>query len=972
MSGFAVIRLAMALLMLLGIACAHAARISIDASNDPNSRLEIRTVTLPDGAELVIYVLSGAGLIVTIDGDELVADHVEVDLTNRTVRVIGEGRFTTGSETVEGRDLVIDLRQESFAGDDVLIITPTIDVKGDRASRVPGLIRVAMGEFSPCTRCGQELDDYGFEADTLEIYPGDRLVAYDVTVLIRGAEVMALPLMVLPIGPQERQPRFEYATGTATERARITINWPYVAGPDAYGDVGFRYYADVDPGGSAVGDLLLGGSVERSYFGASLNHRFYTERGKGGLLVDFTPGFQEPTSRSDPQFKVRFSYADEAVLGPPTTAVLLERDDARRARLWEASISTINVTHGVRGAFSSQVFLDVDPSGVIATPSYASRSVPLMTLARLELEPEETNLLTLGTLRVERLLLDLGVFQDRSNSLNRSAAATPIITSGRVREAHTLNLTPLSLWTGASLSGRTDFTGYYYGTNERQVEWLSRLQLRQQFGRSGDLTLSYRRDIREGETPFRFDLFPYRNRSELRSELRLDPTAYIRFEQSGGYVLVDDRNPDDVGWAPLTTTLMLLNNVDWVTLTLRNEYDLKEPDPGTLDATLVLRSRGTLSAELEVKHQQDLLVTPDRLSGEPRDVTQTSANASLRVGSVVELSARSAYRYAPPAPTPGEQADRFDDLELKLTLGSLRHDDALPGLSVTYARDLNEGRVSALEVAAAATAYGVQFDASERISFPTGRVASSRLRLAYPGVLAAQADGLAWLPTATLGLPQPDPYSRNLAFALEEAPERGNPSWQVRFTTVVDPALATVPGQGYGYRGSTLTGRVLLTDKTVPAGRFSVDGFAELLWRDDRQPSTYLRRANLAFGVDLWGWLGLQGTVGYSGTYDIAAAEVSSGKLTLQEVAVMVRPTDSLYLGALLTDVWDLTGNDPNQPAFNFQPTFVAVWNRCCWALYGSWNSASGALSITLTTPGADQGLNQVFKTGWVIPKREP
>src|SRR5690606_18752186 len=140
--------------------------------------------------------------------------------------------------------------------------------------------------------CGQELEDYAFEADRLEIYPGDRLVAYDVTVLIRGAAVMALPIMVLPIGPQDRQPRIEYATGTATERARISLNWPYVAGPDAYGDVGLRYYADVLPGGSAIGDLLLGGSVLRSYLGGSLNHRFYTERGKGGFAVDYTPAFE--------------------------------------------------------------------------------------------------------------------------------------------------------------------------------------------------------------------------------------------------------------------------------------------------------------------------------------------------------------------------------------------------------------------------------------------------------------------------------------------------------------------------------------------------------------------------------------------------------------------------------------------------------------------------------------------------------
>ncbi len=963
----------LALVALLACALAPfaaAARIGIDASEDPDSRLEIRTVTLPGGEEVQLYVLIGEGLRLTIDDDVLEADHVEVDLTERLVRVIGFGRYTSGTETVEGDGLIIDLRDESFAGDDVLIVTEAIDVRGDRASRVPGLIRVAMGQFSPCTRCGQDIEDYGFEADRLEIYPGDRLVAYDVTVLIRGAAIMTLPIMVLPIGPQDRQPRFELVTGTATDRARITLGWPYVAGPDAYGDVGIRYYADVQPGASGIGDALLGGAVLRSYVGGFVDHRFYTERGKGNFHVDYTPSFHTPTGPTERLFVVRFAYADEEVVGPPRTTVLVERDDARRLRLWEATLVHQAVTQGLRGTFSSQVYLDLDPSDAVTTPSYAGRTVPLMTISRLQLEPEDLRSVDLGVLRIERLLLDLGVFEDRSNSINRSAALTPVITAGRVVEGHTLSLLPLPLWSGASVEGRTAFTGYYYTTAERQVEWLSSVTARQRFWDVGNLSLTFTRDVREGETPFRFDLFPYRSRTDLRSALRLDPWPWLRFEQTGGYVFVDDRNPGEVGWLPLVSTATILGDLDWFTLTLRNEYDLEEGDPGSLEATALLRTRGTFSASLEVTHAQDLSVRPDRLTGAPRDTTQTSVEATAGVTGVVELSVSTAYRYDPPLPAPGEPLDHFDDLSVRLTLGTLRHDDAVPGLAVTYARDLDAGRVSAFEVAAAATLGPLQFDASERISLPTGRLARSQLRLAWPGVAAVQADGLMWLPTEWLGLPQPDPYVRNLSFTIEEAPERGSANWQVRFTTRIDPALGE-PG-GYGYRNSTLTGRVLLNDQVVGPVRFSVDGFAELLWQDDVQPSTYLRRANLRFGVDVYERVGLQGTIGYSGQYDLAAAEVTSGRLSLQEVALVVRPIDSLYLGAVVTDVWDLTGNDPNQPAFNLQPTFVVVWNRCCWALYGSWNTANGALSITLTTPGADQGVGNVFDTGWIIPRRQP
>ena len=958
---------------------ATAARISIDASSDPESSLEIRTLTLPGGSEVALYVLSGDGLVVRIDEDTLEADHVEVDLTNRVVRVIGPGSFTTGEETVTGEDLIIDLRAESFSGDDVLIVTQAIDVKGDRASRVPGLIRVAMGFFSPCTRCGQELEDYAFKAGKIEIYPGDRLVAYDVTVLIRGASVLALPLMVLPLAPPDRQPRIEYVTGNATSRARLSLNWPYAAGADAYGDVGLRYYADVLPGGSAFGDFFLGGSVLESYLGGSLNHRYYTERGKGEFFVDFTPGFvtygaggtvAAATGALEPLFVVRFSYADETALGPPQTSFLFSRDDSRRPRIWEANYSSVQVQDGVRGTFTTRVFYDLDPLDAVSTPSYASRFEPLQTIARLRVEPDKLPA-DLGGLALERLYVDIGAFQDRSNALNRSAAVVPITSGGRLVESHALALTPLALWPGARLEGRTDFTGYYYDTAERQVEWLSYLALRQEFGRYGNLGVSYTRDVREGETPFRFDLFPYRNRSDVRAQLRLDPLPWLRFEQAGGYVLVDDRDPTQVGWAPLESTLTLLSNLNWISLTVKNRYDLKTPDPGTLDATLNLTTRGAFRAALEVKHSADLLSAPDRITGELRDTSQTSVKVSVGVAGALDLSVATGYRYAPATLPVGTAPDHFDDLEVKLTLGTLEHGDAVPGLAVTYARDLDLGRLSAFAVEASAELSVLQFDASERISLPTGQLAASKLRVAWPGVAAAQAEGLLWLSTDWLGLPQPAPYARTLTFSVEDAPERGRPSWQVQFSTLVDPSVAPA-GEDLGYRNSILSGRVLLVDEVLGPARFSVDGFVELLWADDRQPTTYLRRGNLTFGVDLYERVGLQGTVGYSGAYDYAAEVVSSGRLTLQEVALMVRPLDTLYVGAVFNEVWDLAASGTGSPAFSLQPRFVVVWNRCCWALYGSWDSKSGAVAVTLTTPGATQGIGHVFDTGWVIPGREP
>jgi len=958
-------RAAAALLLALLSAWAGAARIVIDAAHDPESRLEIRTVTLPGGEEAQVYVLTGRGLTVRIDDDVLVADHVEFDLTRRIVRVVGRGSFTRGEETVEGEDLVIDLSRESLEGSDVLVVTPEIDVSGDSASRVPGMIAIALGEFSPCSRCAQEVEDYGFRAERIELYPGDRLVAHGVTVLIRGQPVLTVPLLALPLGPEDRQPRLLYETGTASSRARLELTWPYVAGPDARGAVTLRYHADVEPGASRLGDALLGGAVRRSYFGVRLDHAFYTPRGAGDLVVDLTPGYEEPEGWRPPRWTVTFAYADDPLLGPPSTEVLLQRDDERRPLIWEATLRTRRVAYGLDAQFTSQVFVDLEPGDDVDAPSYVGGRTPLLTPARLELSPETTPF-ELGPLTVERLLLDLGAFEDRSNPTNRSAALTPTVASGRVRESHALSVGPFSPWSGARLSARTDFTGYYYGTGERQVDWLTRATAEQSFGRLGSLSLAFTRDVTEGETPFRFDTLAYRARTDLFATLLLDPAPWLRVRQRGGYVFLDDRNPDAEGWAPLETTLTLLRNVDWVTLTVSNTYDLQDGDPGVIDVDLALRTRGRFSADLDVSHALDLKVTEDRITGLPTDDSETSLRLSAGVRGAFDVTVSTAYRYSPPPASPGEPPDHWDDLRVRLTVGTLQQDDLVPGLSLDYARDLDRGQVSAFGVEATARVGPVNLYALERLSLPSGRLSQSRLRAEWRGVVAAEARGLEWLPPAAVGLPTPEPYVRDLELTVEDAPQARAPTWRVAFSTRFDPALRA--GEG-GLRGSTLTARALLDSRVVGPARLSVDGFAEAAWQDDLQPVTYLRRANLEFGVELYERFGLQGTLGYAASFDAATGRVASARLTLSDVALVVRPFDDLYLGVVLNDVWDLTGNDPSRP-FELQPEFTVVWDRCCWALFGSWDSATGRVAITLTTPGADRGLQQVFGTGLVLPGR--
>ena len=369
--------------LLLFMATAFAQQqVTIDTGDDPDSRLELRNYVLPDGTEVSFYVMRGDPLTIGIGEQQLTAQHVEVDLTRNELRVIGFGTFFNGSETVEGEDLIISLGEESFSARDVLVITGELDVLGSEAWRVPGQISFLDGSFSPCSRCGQEVEDYGFKADRLELYPGDRLIAYGVTMLIRGREFLHLPLMVVPLSRKDRQPQLVIEQGTDTERARVSLDWPYVTGPHSYGLFSIRYYADVDTSGGGLTGRILGGSVDTHYLGGGFNHWFYTETGTGTFRVMYRPPFLNEAAdggRDPAHFDFRWHWQTDPALteaGEPQGEVLVERDDGRRYGIVEYRTSLVRVDDLLRTELFSQGFFDLHRFDDELDPSWWSRRTP--------------------------------------------------------------------------------------------------------------------------------------------------------------------------------------------------------------------------------------------------------------------------------------------------------------------------------------------------------------------------------------------------------------------------------------------------------------------------------------------------------------------------------------------------------------------------------------------------------------------
>lgn len=967
---------ALVFLLLLALGAALAETITISTPpGDETSRLELRNLTLPDGSEVQYYVIEGSPVTLRVgERQEVEAERVEIDLTSRVLRIVGFGTIRTGSETVSGENLTLDLEDETFSGRDVLIVTEAIDVLGVEASRVPGQISVVSGVFSPCSRCGQETEDYGFRAKRLELYPGDRLVAFEVTVVVRALPVFFLPILVVPLAPPERQPRLAVTQGTRSSRAQIALDWPYVSGPNALGTFSVRYYADVAVGeGNFVTNGLFGGRTRASYLGGGIDHRFYTDTGAGRFEFFYTPGFitydsaNSPSGKTRDQFLVRFRYETAPELaGVPQVSVSVERDDAREDRIVEYGVRLENATGGIRGVFSSQGFIDLEPREGPDAPSYGE---PSRTLARLELTPEAERF-GIGPFELSGLGLDLGVFEGRASA---SAQRFGVVSALRLVERHRLTLTPVTLWPGLELSGFSDFRGQYYSLGQRLVSWDTEFSASQNFG-FGALNLRFSRDINEGETPFRFDAIGLGNVIGLAGDLRLTPAPWLQLTTSGSYTFLDERRPDLEGFGPLTSRLELFGNLGWLGVSVENRYDIREADPGTLITTLSLRSpEPRVAASLSYSYIQDLLVTPDRVGGGYRDDTGTAAQLRFGLPPGFDFSLSGGYTFEPPLPdAPGEPRDFWKPLKLGLSLGSLQQGDLAPGLQLDYERDLNRGEPRRFSVNATATVEPFELDLAQTFDFVNERLSESTFGVTWRGVARLELTGLPIIPPRTVGLELSgaQTYGVNL---LEDRADGGPARWRLSYSTIFDPAFTNLEGGQGRYRNSQLTARVNLGAAQLGGVYYRLDLASTVLLADDARRLSYLANTDLAFFVDLYSTVGLQATLRYNAFAGPAATEVERATLNLENVAATVKLFDELYLSAIIErEQWTLKSPSAAEDAFNFQPVFQVAWDRCCWALYGSWNTATGAVSITLTTPGSDRGFRQEFPTPLTLPGRGP
>ncbi len=943
-------------------------------------RLELRNVDLPDGSEVTLYVIHGNPAVISFGNQKIIGETVEFDLTNQILRIIGDGTYYSGTETVQGNDLELVIDDELFSIADVVIVTSAIDVYGDSASKVPGQISIIAGRFSPCSRCSQIVEDYGFKADRLELFPGDRLVAYEVTVLIRGEPFFDLPLMVLPLAGAEFSPQFDLIAGSSTEKARVTVQWPYVSSSNAFGKFSINYFADVNPTNSNfLARMLLGGEITQSYLGGSLRHRFFTEKGHGEAELEYTPSFIVPEivgGKTADFFKTRFFYSlDPEPQNTGPTDFLLERNDATRNRIVQYLLRASGSHDLLEATFKTQGFLDLSPKDSIEGPNYDDLAIPRKTIAEFGISSSQIAALRLGSLSLEDLHLAIGIFEDSPHPTNRDVASSDHVTAARILEGHTLTLDALSPWKGMELAGTTKFAGRYYDSGERLIDWDTNVKGSQAFGQIGLFSVSFYRDINEGQTPFLFDQNYPKTETSVYFNLDLVPLNWLAVTINGGYGFQNSRSPRTVGFQPMITTLNFLQNSSWITGSLSHQTDLKG-DPGTLLVQGAVNTfNNGLKTNLVVTHIQDLKGEFHPNENTQFSDTETQLNAEFGFGDWFVVGATGGYAYSPPhIDNSNDSLEFWNDLELHLEVGTVNEKDQIPGLGLTYARDLNTGSFSSFDYEFSVSLGPISLRASEQFGRQGNTLPIGSYNLGWRDITSLSASGFHLLQPSWLGLAREEGNTETWEIELLDTPRNGHPSWQVSFRTqsaILETATDSRMNGTRGLQNSEIQTHLRVSNEYIGPFQFGVTAFAELMLKDHSRRHIFLRSANINLHSQLLNLVGLQGKLGFLGEFDQVNAIYTRSRLTISDFAVTVNPIKGLYFGTMIDDVWDFSGTTHGQYPWNFQPKLFVALDRCCWGFYAHWDSQSGQIKLAIGGPGNGKVFMQEFDTPLFLQTRQ-
>ena len=888
-------------------------------------RLELRKMagTLQaDGStspEQEIVVISGQNVELRLDEDVILATRVEYNRTRRTLTIIGAGQYTTtqngSTQILKGSGLVVDLGSQALTGEDVIISDANLEIRGEAVSRVPGQLTAQRSYFTPCAKCGRTPNDYAFRAKSVLLYPGDRLVAYEATLLLAGAPLLFLPVVVLPLQDQSRQPRFGFSQD-AIDGLTVQADLPFVIGGTTLGTTLLRYYQNRSPSVAFGVDLhsyAPTAGVEKVDLYALASPRPSTVVTENGVSRTVVSG--------DNEYALNFSVRGRLGLYGSKDGVRYTLN-AVRSDLGRADTDPQRGVTDLSGTASAE-FPSVEFGKIEAQVNYQDRIGPPATVALANVLRREL-VIDPGAYQLGKLSADfkvtLGQYTAASNPLSRVAQLQgPNFSTARLEESHVISYSAQP-WTGGTLTLNNTFTGRYYLTGARTVNLSASVSLNQVFNVSNSMRLNYVYTRQEGTSPFAFDaVFTRPPTGVLSGDIAVTPTPGFTITASQAYDYVQPfslQPPASFGVrlqkGPVSTNLLLQPN-----------FFTGKLDAASFDA--LVGQNLPLLLGLRASYTRDGGAGPISLSadvvGGPRTNTfGVTANWDPKSQSLSSLNLRAS--------------------------AVATRDAVLTPLSFSASETINlETRIPALSDPAA----------------PPLVTQTSSLN----GQATVNVNGLTFNTTHSLSLPDVNPAA-DTAFFSVGSQAGTNLNWNLRYGGNYDLSRL-------GFLRPTLSGTLTATRL---GQRLSAQASLNLPGLD--QGLTELGNASVAGSYDL-GRAFVNGGAYYNRSRQGTgtAAQTVTDTLTFQPLTLTLGlgngPKPGAYLSTILRQT--LSWQDGVlQPPGRVLPIFVLTVDRCCWAFQIEINPLDGRYSLGLSLPGGDTSVSAFSATagGVSVPLLTP
>lgn len=479
-------------------------------------------------------------------GYTLKADRIEGDTATDIYRLVGRGSLKGEGDVVEGEELVVNFREETYTLENAqAVIVPArtqgyttgpFYVRGGTVSMRDPHYHLYNGELTPCDL---EHPHFSFQARETEVVPGRKIVFRDFGLEILGHRVLGLPYLYIPllddrlrylpeVGQSQDEGYFvksRYVTplrGEDTLDTRLDYMTRLGFGlgtqlgylrPDLAGSVGL--YGISGAPNSVVANWLHQQNIGRSRLG--IDARFQKNNyltAPNSSIFNGRAQFTVPSARGTTNLGYYRTSSDSSSFGSVTETASI-RDD----RNWGIGTRTsMDVTYGKSGSTSSGLTLsrservDVRFQGFQELRSLTAdllyqRTVPVGGLQNFTSTSDRTPLLTLRSDFGRLLGPDMGrkwpMRLEASIGELKDIGGRPITRmtfDGDVARREQLSAVVSLDWNGRYRQGiYSDDTAQYilaYGAN-----------LRYAFRRNSNVRLSYRNQKQFGFTPLSIDLF---------------------------------------------------------------------------------------------------------------------------------------------------------------------------------------------------------------------------------------------------------------------------------------------------------------------------------------------------------------------------------------------------------------------------------------------------------------------------------